>query len=135
MKDRLSASVMPHPSSQRITPSSPSPPETEFGRLGSKSNSSLGHTLLRPLVTLSVLFAALSAPAQVQNDFSARFAEIKKYGFLQSSEKQRLIDSYDAAIQRFESRYSGDRKSVVEKVAATGSPYAAREFGVNLPLP
>jgi hypothetical protein len=54
---------------------------------------------------------------------------------VQSSEKQRLIDSYKAAVQRFESRYSGDWKSVVDAVTATGSPYAAREFGVKLPLP
>jgi adenosine deaminase CECR1 len=58
-----------------------------------------------------------------------------EYSFVQSSEKQRLIDSYNAAVQRFESRYSGDWKSVVDAVTATGSPYAAREFGVKLPLP
>ena len=58
-----------------------------------------------------------------------------EYSFVQSSEKQRLIDSYKAAVQRFESRYSGDWKSVVDAVTATGSPYAAREFGVKLPLP
>jgi adenosine deaminase CECR1 len=58
-----------------------------------------------------------------------------EYSFVQSSEKRRLIDSYDQAIHRFENRYSADWKSIVASVAATGSPYAAREFGIKLPLP
>jgi adenosine deaminase CECR1 len=57
-----------------------------------------------------------------------------EYSFVQPSEKQRLIDSYNAAVQRFESRYSADWKSAVATVNATGSPYAAREFGVKLPF-
>jgi adenosine deaminase CECR1 len=58
-----------------------------------------------------------------------------EYSFVQTNEKQRMIDSYFAAVHRFESRYSGDWKSVVASVNATGSPYAAREFGIKLPVP
>ncbi len=57
-----------------------------------------------------------------------------EYSFAQLNEKQRMIDSYTAALQRFENRYSGDWKSVVTAVNATGSPYAAREFGITLPF-
>ena len=42
------------------------------------SNSSLCHTLGRPLASLSVLFAAFIAPMRAQSDFGARFEEIKK---------------------------------------------------------
>jgi adenosine deaminase CECR1 len=58
-----------------------------------------------------------------------------EYSFAQPSEKQRMIDFYAAAVQRFETRYSGDWRSTMASVNATGSPYAAREFGIDLPLP
>jgi adenosine deaminase CECR1 len=58
-----------------------------------------------------------------------------EYSFAQPNEKQQMIDSYTAAVQRFESRYSGDWKSAVASVNATGSPYSAREFGIKLPEP
>src|SRR3977135_63694 len=51
-------------------------PEGESEQGGHGSNSCLDHTLLRSLAW--ILFAALIAPTQAQNDFSARFAEIKK---------------------------------------------------------
>jgi adenosine deaminase CECR1 len=57
-----------------------------------------------------------------------------EYSFVQPNEKQRMLDSYGAAVQRFESRYSEEWKSVVASVNATGSPYAAREFGIKLPF-
>src|SRR5260370_38331161 len=67
---------MTHLSSQRITPETPSAPETASKR--PLLNSSLGYTLLQPLVWLTVLSAAFIAPMRAQNDFSARFEEIKK---------------------------------------------------------
>ena len=72
---------MPNPSSQRATPGAPitpSSPGTETEHIGYRSNSCLRHTLLQPLASLSVLFAAFMAPMRAENDFSARFAEIKK---------------------------------------------------------
>jgi adenosine deaminase CECR1 len=75
-------------------------------------------------------------------NFNLSWAELTRlgrnsleYSFVQPNEKQRMIDSYTSAVQRFESRYSGDWKSVVATVNATGSPYAAREFRIKLPLP
>jgi adenosine deaminase CECR1 len=57
-----------------------------------------------------------------------------EYSFVQPKEKQRMIDSYTVALQRFQNRYSGDWKSAVASVNATGSPFAAREFGISLPF-
>src|SRR5258708_39293624 len=89
---------MPHLSSQRATPTCPTkplPPSATMtdglrsrnprevrtmgrSRTAPGTESNLGHTLLQPLVSLSVLFAVLVAPMRAQNDFSARFEEIKK---------------------------------------------------------
>jgi Adenosine deaminase len=75
-------------------------------------------------------------------NFNLSWAELTRlgrnsleYSFAQPNEKQQMIDSSTAAVQRFESRYSGDWKSAVASVNATGSPYAAREFGIKLPEP
>jgi adenosine deaminase CECR1 len=56
-----------------------------------------------------------------------------EYSFVQSDQKQRLLDAYNQAVREFEQKYSGDWKALLAAVNATGSPYAEREFGIKLP--
>ena len=58
-----------------------------------------------------------------------------EYSFVQTDQKQRLLDAYNQAIKEFEQKYNGDWKGLVAAVNATGSPYAEREFGIKLVLP
>src|SRR3984893_912177 len=72
---------MPHPPFKGTAPGAPITPSslgTESERIGYGSNCCLCHTLLQLLASLSVLLAALIVPMRAENDFSARFAEIKK---------------------------------------------------------
>jgi adenosine deaminase CECR1 len=63
-------------------------------------------------------------------------ADSLRYSFAQPPVKTRLLNTYFQNLRRFTYKYnSATWKSALKNIDATGSPYAQREFKINLPLP